>query len=111
MPKNTSHRKSPARLRETLLAVHRYTRRYGQSPSLRELGDELGVGLHAIYRRLEHLQTQGLLVKGELHRTRTLTLTDAGLAELGARRLPLRPFVWVRVLRPEEVSGAIGRRL
>ena len=47
----------------TLGAIRTFLRRYGRSPSLRELAAHLGIGLSALVHRLNNLEAKGLIAR------------------------------------------------
>lgn len=72
------------RQREVLRAIKEHQAARGFPISIRELGDVLGISsTNAVNDHLVRLEAKGL-VNRENRRSRTLTLTNAGLREVAA---------------------------
>lgn len=65
------------RQRDVLVAIHRHVERVGWAPTLRELGDALGMAsTQAVFGHLDLLAKKGLVERGT--GGRALRITDAG---------------------------------
>lgn len=96
--------------RETLEGVHRLSVRNQYPPTVRELGEELGLSaVSSVQTRIEQLISKGLLVRRD-YGSRTLVLSDEGLAVVWGRN----PVVTERrgpVMAKDRVRAALVRRL
>ncbi len=79
MVEPTQHWRNVPTERQTdvLRAIHRYTHAYGYAPSIRELGDLLGIhSTNGVADHLRLLVAKGLLLRGPKNTARSLRLTN-----------------------------------
>lgn len=82
-PADTRHRITERQF-DVMLAIHRLTIRHGFPPSVRELGDFLGIGsTNGVQGHLLALQRKGLLTQ-HMSKARTTRLTPAAIDLLKA---------------------------
>jgi repressor LexA len=76
------------RQREVLVVIRDYQRRYGYSPSVREIGSKLGLSSPSTpFAHLDGLERLGLVDRGPADTNRTLTITAAGWSALNAEEM------------------------
>lgn len=76
------------RQREVLDVIHRFIADEGYSPSLQEIGKQLGLSSVAtVHKHVSHLVQKGLVRRG-WNQNRSIELVDS-VAESGVRQLPL----------------------
>jgi len=78
----------------TLKFIQSFTESNGVCPTLREICEYFGISsTNGANDRLLGLIRKGLITKGERDRSRTIVVTEAGLALLGRTRKPIPPII------------------
>lgn len=94
---------------EVLRTVADYQRAHGYPPTVREIGEALGIaGCQGVTDHLKRLQVKGLLLQPPKYAARALTITAAGWAALGLTPPSDQAEVLRAVLRSVlEVAGRL----
>jgi repressor LexA len=75
---------------QILQLIRDFRRRYGYSPTMQEIGDQLGLTKVTVFEHVGALEKKGLLLRGAKHRARSLQVSPSFVfPDEGPTRMPL----------------------
>ena len=90
MPRKSTSSTLTPRQMEILRLIHHYRQRHGYSPTMQEIGDQLGLTKVTVFEHVGALERKGLVLRGAKHTARSLRVCpDFAFPEDDQPGLPL----------------------